>query len=49
MSSIARVLGYAYILVTILAMCDVIDMHMCIGEPGTCSPAVTAPAKATTV
>lgn len=49
MKTIAQIIGYAYLLVTVLAMCDVIDMHMCIGEPGTCSPALTAPAKATSV
>nr|WP_315237672.1 hypothetical protein [uncultured Albidiferax sp.] len=49
MKAIAAVVGYAYILATVLAMVDLIDMHVCVGKPGACAPAVTAPVKATAI
>lgn len=38
MRFIAQIVGYAYILATVLAMFGLIDMRVCVGKVGACNP-----------
>lgn len=43
MSTIAKFIGYAYLLAWVMSACGYLDMVVCVGKPGTCNVSTKRP------